>query len=78
MGEISINLPGMPEIVRALDKHSGWTKRLEVDNYMRKMELSLQVKCNRHIFHAVLRLPPSSMGSSITYPQEYELLFEIK
>lgn len=64
VGEVPIDLPGVAEVVGALDQHGRGPKRLEVDDDVGEVELGLEVELDRHVLHAILRLPPRPVRCS--------------
>jgi len=60
VGEISIHLPGLAEIIRSFDQHGSWPEGLEANNDMREMKLRLEIKAYCNILHSIFSLPPQS------------------
>ena len=43
VGEVAVDLPGLAEVIRALDEHGSRTERLEPHDEVGEVELSLEV-----------------------------------
>lgn len=64
VGKVLVHMPGLSKVIGSVDVHGSWPESGELNDHVREMELRLQIQLDRHVFLAVLRLPPGLLATS--------------